>query len=133
MLYSVITRELDEIDHKIGERLKTARCAAGIKQSELGKVIGVTYQQVQKQEHASNRLSCSALVKYANHLGVSPAWFFAGLSNANGDREGLDTVTQFFNAVGGPRLAMNFLAMSETNRAALCAVAKILAAADQKE
>lgn len=124
---------ITDIDRKIGERLKTARGAAKVSQAALGEVLGITFQQIQKQEQAKNRISCSALLQYANHLGVPVAWFFAGMSSDNGDREGLDTVTNFFNATGGPRLAMNFLAMSETNRAALCAVARTLVAADQKE
>lgn len=124
---------ITDIDRKIGERLKSARTAARISQAKLGEVLGLTFQMVQKQEHAKNRISCSALVRYANHLGVPICWFFEGMSNDNSDREEPETITQFFSASGGPRLAMNFLAMSETNRAALCAVAKVLAAADQKE
>lgn len=43
-------------DIDIGHRLREARIAAGLSQSGLAAVLGVSFQQVQKYENASNRL-----------------------------------------------------------------------------
>lgn len=42
-------------------------------QAELGKVIGVTFQQVQKYERGFNRVSAATLLKIANALQCSVA------------------------------------------------------------
>lgn len=49
-------------------------------QEELGSRIGVSYQQIQKYETASNRISVSRLFRIASVFAVEPGWFFEGLS-----------------------------------------------------
>jgi transcriptional regulator with XRE-family HTH domain len=66
-------------DVYIGERLRLLRNSKGVSQMELGKVLGITFQQVQKYEAGSNRISASALLKAAQCLSVSPLYFFEGL------------------------------------------------------
>ncbi len=45
-------------------------------QSELGKAVGVTFQQVQKYERGSNRMGSSRLYEFATVLGVPVSYFF---------------------------------------------------------
>jgi transcriptional regulator with XRE-family HTH domain len=50
-----------EFDIRVGERLRALRRAARLTQTALGNRIGVTFQQVQKYENGSNRMSASRL------------------------------------------------------------------------
>jgi transcriptional regulator with XRE-family HTH domain len=49
-------------------------------QTELGKAVGLTFQQVQKYENATNRISASRLAEVAVILKMPVAYFFDGLS-----------------------------------------------------
>jgi transcriptional regulator with XRE-family HTH domain len=64
--------EAAALAREIGARLRYARKARGMSQSALGAAIGVSFQQVQKYELGTNRLSASALVLVARVLNVSP-------------------------------------------------------------
>jgi len=69
----------DPVDVHIAARLFELRKASGLTQKALGDAVGVTFQQVQKYEHARNRVSASMLYGLARALGV-PLWaFFEGL------------------------------------------------------
>ena len=52
-----------------------------ISQTRLGKAIGVTFQQVQKYERGTNRISASTLYKIAQFLNLSMGDFFDDLSD----------------------------------------------------
>jgi transcriptional regulator with XRE-family HTH domain len=63
----------DPIDVEVGQNLRRGRLARGHTQSALGAALGISFQQVQKYERGSNRLSASMLVKAARFLRVSAA------------------------------------------------------------
>jgi len=65
-----IKREKHPLNVKIGERIRTARKACGLSQSELGNTIpkSITFQQIQKYETGSNRISISMLCDIAEAL-----------------------------------------------------------------
>jgi transcriptional regulator with XRE-family HTH domain len=50
----------------------------GMSQSELGKAVGVTFQQIQKYECGKNRVAASVLYRISRALDVSVIEFFAG-------------------------------------------------------
>jgi transcriptional regulator with XRE-family HTH domain len=50
----------------------------GLSQTELGRHIGVTFQQVQKYENGANRVGSGRLFKIAELLGVPVSSFFEG-------------------------------------------------------
>jgi transcriptional regulator with XRE-family HTH domain len=52
------------------------RLLVGLSQKRLGEGIGVTFQQLQKYENGSNRVSASRLQHISHKLGVSAAFFF---------------------------------------------------------
>ncbi len=60
----------DPIDIEVGLRLRTLRKAHGMSQDQLGQALGITFQQIQKYERGSNRISASMMVKAARALGV---------------------------------------------------------------
>jgi transcriptional regulator with XRE-family HTH domain len=59
------------IDVHVGARIRRRRTLLGISQTTLADAIGLTFQQVQKYEKGSNRVSSSRLVDVANVLDVS--------------------------------------------------------------
>lgn len=59
----------DPIDLFVGAQIKMRRTALGLNQSELGRAVGVTFQQIQKYERGSNRVSASMLYRITRHLG----------------------------------------------------------------
>ncbi len=66
----------DEIDIEIGKRVRQARVAAGLSQTQLGVQLGVSFQQVQKYEKGVNRIGGGRLYKIARFLGVKVTYFF---------------------------------------------------------
>jgi transcriptional regulator with XRE-family HTH domain len=74
------------LDIDIGRRIKLRRIQLGLSQSDLARKIGpVAFQQVQKYENGTDRVSASRLYLIAEALGVG---FFYGLDDA---AAGIDT------------------------------------------
>lgn len=69
----------DPIDIHVGSRLRLRRSLIGMSQSELAGHLGLTFQQVQKYEKGTNRMSCSMLWRAAEALDVPVTFFFDGL------------------------------------------------------
>ena len=55
----------------LGQRIRTARIAAGMSQEQLAEIVGLTSQHISHTEVASTKISLSALVKIANALSTS--------------------------------------------------------------
>ena len=68
----------DEIDVEIGNRVRQARVAAGLTQTELGIHLGISFQQIQKYEKGRNRIGGGRLYRIARILGVKITYFFDG-------------------------------------------------------
>ena len=49
------------VDVHLGKRLRLRRILLGISQEELGKAVGLTFQQIQKYEYGVNRVGTSRL------------------------------------------------------------------------
>lgn len=73
------TKTMIETDRQIGAALHAVREAKGYSQSELGRKVGVTFQQVQKYEKGVNRVSGSMMVALSRALGVPVSQFFDGV------------------------------------------------------
>jgi transcriptional regulator with XRE-family HTH domain len=61
----------------IGRRMRQLRERAGLSQSEVGALLEVSYQQVQKYERGINRISVDKLQRLAEALRVPVTAFFA--------------------------------------------------------
>ena len=64
------------IDVHVGARIRLRRNLLGLSQNELGRALGVSFQQVQKYENGTNRIGASRLHLIAQALDTTPAWFF---------------------------------------------------------
>ena len=58
-------------DSELGSRLKSRRIAAGLTQQDLANAFRVSYQQVQKYEKGTSRMSGGRLREAASLLGLS--------------------------------------------------------------
>jgi transcriptional regulator with XRE-family HTH domain len=72
------TRQPSVIDREIAKRLRVARIAAGITQAAAADHVGVTFQQLQKYETGTNRVSAGCLKLLAQCYGRPIGWFFEG-------------------------------------------------------
>ncbi|MDZ5761615.1 helix-turn-helix domain-containing protein [Lyticum sinuosum] len=66
------------VDIFVGSKLRYLRRCLGMSQDILAKLVGLTFQQIQKYEKGLNRISCSKLYEFAKILGVSIQDFFDG-------------------------------------------------------
>jgi transcriptional regulator with XRE-family HTH domain len=72
-----------KIDQKVGRNLRVIRSAKGFSQQKLSSEIGLTFQQLQKYESGTNRISASVLFHLSQILEVEIKDFFCGLSTAS--------------------------------------------------
>ncbi len=75
------------VDAYVGSKLRAARQERGLSQEKVASEVGVTFQQIQKYEKGSNRISCSKLYELASLFDIDVANFFDGLNLANHYRE----------------------------------------------
>jgi len=70
------SRRPDSTDVLVGRRIRQRRTLIGMTQERLAAVLGVTFQQVQKYERGTNRISASRLAQLADTLGMPVTYFF---------------------------------------------------------
>ncbi len=64
------------VDVHVGGRVRLRRNLLGKSQENLGKALGLTFQQVQKYERGANRISSSKLFYLSQILDVPISYFF---------------------------------------------------------
>jgi transcriptional regulator with XRE-family HTH domain len=103
------------IDRHVGARIPMQRRVRGFSQSELGKAIGVTFQQVQKYENGMNRVSSSRLQLIANVLQVQPDSFFDEAHTKKASDSGFNValIDEFISSRDGVALSQAFIKISD--------------------
>jgi len=66
-------------DEHLGRRLYDRRRALGLTQKQLSKLVGISFQQVQRYECAANKMSATRLWDFAEALDVPVSYFYDGL------------------------------------------------------
>lgn len=64
------------VDIHVGKRMRQRRTLLGMSQTKLGDAVGITFQQVQKNERGFNRMGSSRLFQFAKLLDVPVSYFF---------------------------------------------------------
>src|ERR1700761_9145172 len=72
------------VDVLVGSRIRLLRKRRKMSQAELGKAVGVTFQQIQKYENGKNRVGASRLHLIADVLKVPITELFDGASQPSG-------------------------------------------------
>jgi transcriptional regulator with XRE-family HTH domain len=117
------TKQPKPVDVHVGEAVRALRKLRHISQEGLAAKLGVSFQQVQKYEKGTNRVSCSTLVAMGEALNCAPADL---LPPREGSTPAHATVTQMLGATGGVEVAQAFLAMNREAQQAFLQVAAIL-------
>ena len=103
------------VDKAIGGRLKNFRQRANLSQTALGKHLGVSFQQVQKYENGTNRISAASLMKIARFLNISIGDLLS--SQDQGSRKSAAGVrndaARFAKSAEGRSLINGFLAIND--------------------
>tara|TARA_A200000113_G_scaffold196166_2_gene187062 strand:- start:1417 stop:1809 length:393 start_codon:yes stop_codon:yes gene_type:complete len=73
----------NEIDVHVGKRLRLRRSALGFSQEKLAALVNLTFQQIQKYERGTNRVSAGRLYELSNILQVEVQYFFDGLDSCD--------------------------------------------------
>jgi len=72
-------RSSDPVDKHVGKRLRDRRTELGLSQTAVGRELGITFQQLQKNEWGINRVGASRLYMLSKILDVPIAYFFEEL------------------------------------------------------
>jgi transcriptional regulator with XRE-family HTH domain len=109
------TKSPDAVDRFIGARLRMRRILVGMSQEKLGEALGITFQQIQKYEKGTNRISVSRLHQIAGILGVPLGAFYEGAPEGKETGSGLRErgaaryETDFLSSPEGVQLMRAFL------------------------
>ena len=74
-----MARRATDVDDYVGRRIRQRRLELGQSQTELADALGITFQQIQKYENGTNRISAGRVYAAAQHLGVTLDYFFEGV------------------------------------------------------
>jgi transcriptional regulator with XRE-family HTH domain len=93
-------------DKHVGKRVRMRRLMLGMSQTKLGDGLGLTFQQVQKYEKGTNRISASRLQQIASIQQVPVTFFFEGAPRVPGQDEAP-------TGAPSPQFVSDYLATSE--------------------
>jgi len=101
------------VDRHVGQMLRARRRALQLSQSAVAARLGISFQQLQKYERGTNRVSASTLHALSLALDLPVARFFEGLPEPDSPNDGRarDLVAEMVAAPEGPALAEAFLGL----------------------
>jgi transcriptional regulator with XRE-family HTH domain len=102
-------------DVEIGRKIRALRLERGLSQSALADGIGLTFQQVQKYEKGTNRVSASKLQRIADLLNIPVMFFYGGMSTRGRKRDTADAGMAFLQSKGAVRLIRAYSEISSRN------------------
>lgn len=121
----------DPIDIAVGARVRLRRRSLGVSQDNLAKALGVSFQQVQKYERGTNRISASMLAMIAERLQTPVGWFFG--EEGTGGPIVSDVLAKMLESVSGQRLIKYAGHLDASRLGVLATVARALAHAEEQE
>jgi transcriptional regulator with XRE-family HTH domain len=105
------------IDKHVGSRVRMRRNMVGFSQEKVADALGLTFQQVQKYEKGTNRISASRLHQLAGVLQVPIPFFFEGApqqsAKSQGKAESPNFVTDFLATDDGRTLTRAFMRIED--------------------
>ena len=104
------------IDKHVGSRVRMRRTMLGLTQEKIADALGLTFQQVQKYEKGTNRISASRLHQLAGILQVPIPHFYEGApsqSRSGGKAECPNYVNEFLATHDGLTLTKAFMRIKD--------------------
>jgi transcriptional regulator with XRE-family HTH domain len=115
-------KQPNPIDIHVGTRVRLRRMMLGLSQEKLGDSLGITFQQIQKYEKGTNRVSASRLQHIARVLSVPIPFFFEGAPEGSGEQptgiagpKSNHYALDFLSSAEGLRLNKAFIRIKDTN------------------
>lgn len=124
----------NDIDIYVGARVRSCRESRGLSQDALARQIGISFQQLQKYEKGTNRISVGRLQLIARVLEIPIGQFFKGLDEqaALDNESSHSDAAQFIDALEGLELIRSFRRIkSPAARRQVLALVKTLALQDE--
>ncbi|MEM9966988.1 MAG: helix-turn-helix transcriptional regulator [Pseudomonadota bacterium] len=87
------------VDIHVGQKIKQLRTLRRMSQTDVARKLNLSFQQVQKYEIGSNRVSASRLFELAQILDVAPSYFFEGLHDNENAAPKKDTGLEIVSAL----------------------------------
>jgi transcriptional regulator with XRE-family HTH domain len=108
------------IDIHVGARVRLRRMMLGMSQEKLGDGLGITFQQIQKYEKGTNRVSASRLQHIARILSVPIPFFFENAPGESAEQPpGIDAnsnnyALEFLSSAEGLQLNRAFVRIKDS-------------------
>lgn len=115
------------VDVYVGQRVRQRRWMLGMTQTQLGDLVGIKFQQIQKYETGANRVSASRMWDIAGALEVPIAFFFEGLDGQVA--ESSEAKGDFLTDKEAGELVRAYYAIPENQRRRLFDLARVLSEA----
>jgi transcriptional regulator with XRE-family HTH domain len=96
------------IDRHVGSRIRLRRLQIAMSQERLADTLGITFQQVQKYEKGTNRVSVSRLHQIAAALEVPLSYFYPEATSPAAEAGGQE-VTDLVSEIAGTPDALALL------------------------
>ena len=112
------------VDVHVGKRVRHRRWMVGMTQQQLGDIVGIKFQQIQKYETGMNRISASRLWDIADALGVAISYFFEGMEPQAQPND--DVAPDIMADKEALLLVRSYYAIPEAQRRRLFELAKVL-------
>ena len=115
----MVKKSPNPIDCHVGARVRMRRMMLRMSQGELGKSLGITFQQVQKYEKGTNRISASKLQQISHVLQVPVPFFFEGIplpkhgAAGAADARSMAHIDEFLATRDGITLTTAFMRISD--------------------
>jgi transcriptional regulator with XRE-family HTH domain len=113
------TKVPNPTDNYVGSRVRMRRLMLAMSQQQLGGELGITFQQVQKYEKGTNRISASRLQAMCDILQVPVSFFFEGAPQPAGTLQRIGEVpfpayvSDFLADADGLKLVRAFMQISD--------------------
>jgi len=120
MIKTVRKKAPNPVDQHVGSRVRMRRMMLAMSQTNLGNALGLTFQQVQKYERGTNRISASRLQHICHILQVPVAFLFEGAPSVPGTPQAMEMaplpayVTDFLATSDGLALTKAFMLIKNT-------------------
>ena len=127
------------IDVQVGNRIRIRRILIGMSQEQLGDLLGLSFQQIQKYEKGVNRIGAGRLYEVARILNVQMNFFYGGLaealpSDANETDISVPPVMEFVSSGEGHELAVALVKIKDASvRKRVLDLVKALAAEEEQK
>ncbi len=117
------------VDVHVGKRVRHRRWMVGMTQQQLGDIVGIKFQQIQKYETGMNRISASRLWDIAQALEVSISFFFEGFESAESEAEHPEAAAERGDLLADKEaleLVRSYYSIPEAQRRRLFDLARVL-------